>query len=397
MAFNLTFTDKGITAPTASEIKSELEALFSSIWNGIVLDSSTPQGQLIMSLTTIIMEKNAQLMQVINSFNPERAVNDTEAGNLWQDALGALYLLQRKNATRTVVTCQINGLSGTILNAGVKAINEDGELFSLTTTTTIPASGFVLAEFQADKMGAVECLSNTLNRIYTQVNGWDSINNPSSGIVGQEVESREAFENRRKQTLGKNALATLDAVTANLLELDDVVDVVVRENDTGGVVTVQGYDMIAHSLYAVVLGGVDTDIAQAIFEKKSAGCQTQGEIVIPVTSEYGSVNNIKFDRPTLKDVYITVNGSKTKNTPDTIGNTIKELIIANIQGNSNDEILHISETLYASRLYNEIVGLPFNLLNVKVGLASGTQEDNVEFNLNELGSISAENITINIQ
>lgn len=66
MAFDLVFTNTGIVIPSASKVQEELEAMFVQVFgSGISLDASTPQGQLITSLTTIIMEKNAIIAYLI--------------------------------------------------------------------------------------------------------------------------------------------------------------------------------------------------------------------------------------------------------------------------------------------------------------------------------------------
>lgn len=398
MAYNLTFTNTGIVVPSASEIKSDLEAMFKSAFPNINLDSATPQGQLLMSLTTIINDQNTQILEVVNSFNPANAVNNDTSGNLWQDAIGGIYLLQRQKATKTVVQCTVTGVPNTVIPIGSQAISENGDLFNLVTKTIIPESGSILTDFQADVAGNIPCPANTLNRIYTQVNGWDTVNNNASGIVGSNVENRESFENRRKQTLGANASSTLDAVTANLFETKDVVDVVVRENDTDENKTIQGYDLIPHSMYAVVLGGTDVDIAKAIVNKKSGGCQTQGQVQVSYTSTYGSPINVKFDRPTPQDISVNITAKRTGYTPDNIEKLVSEAIINNISGLAGDERLHIGESLYSSRLIEALSSLPIRIVDIEIENTEATpsaEKHRIDFNLNQLAIIESDLITIN--
>lgn len=397
MAYNLTFSNTGVVAPSASEIKTDIEQMFVAIWPDIDLDSASPQGQLIMSLTSIIMEKNTQMMELINAFNPANAVNNEESGNMWQDAIGGIYLLQRQQATKTVVRAYITGTPNTVLKAGVQAISENGDLFSLITTSTIGADGTLTADFQADVAGAIECPANALDRIYTQVNGWDTITNVSAGIIGTEVENRESFENRRKQTLGANATSTLDAVTSALIKTADVVDVIVRENDQETAQTIQGYSMLPHSMYAVVLGGVDVDIAKAICNQKSGGCQTQGQIQVSYTTEYGSPVNIKFDRPTTQDISVLVKAQRTGYTPDNIETLVANAIINDVTGAGNNERLHIGETLYSSRLIDALNGLPIRIVDIEIEnteATPSTEKHKIDFNLNQMASIESDLITL---
>ena len=53
-----------------------------------------------------------------------------------------------------------------------------------------------------------------------------------------------------------------------------------------------------HSAYVCVLGGDDNEIAQAIYQSLSAGCDTVGNTTISITDENsGAISEINFDRP----------------------------------------------------------------------------------------------------
>ena len=183
MAFDLIFSNNGIEQPSASAIREELEQMFVSIWgNQINLDASSKQGQLITSLTTIILEKNASIAKAVQSFNPKTAENDSESGMYWQDAIGNIYGMERIGATYTTVLCNVSGRVGTVIPSSAQAISTNGDIFKITQSVTIPSSGQISVYFTAVESGAIPADAGSVDTIYTP----DSLNN-SRGVIGDIV------------------------------------------------------------------------------------------------------------------------------------------------------------------------------------------------------------------
>lgn len=393
MAFDLVFTNTGIVIPSASEVQEELEAMFVQVFgSGISLDASTPQGQLITSLTTIIMEKNANVAKVYNSFNPVTAKNDAESGLMWQDAIGNIYNMTRTPATNSTVTCNIVGVPNTIIPNTAEAISTNNDIFRIKQAVTIPAGGQISVEFVAKESGAIAVGANSVNRIYTPIVGWDTVNNPSGGTVGKPAENREQFENRRIEQLGRFSSSMIESVLSYVEAVDGVSDVIVRENDTDNNKTIQGFVLSPHSCYVCVKGGNNAKIGEAIRNSKSGGCATNGST--QYVDEYGT---ILFDRPTEVAMTVQVIGFKTENTPDNIEDLIKTDLVNNILGLDSAGVpLGIAETCYVGRLYNALASLKVNLTNIQIK-TTGNYGNKVEFNLNQLGTLSADNIEVLLQ
>lgn len=391
MAFDLIFSNNGIEQPSASAIREELEQMFISIWgNQINLDASSKQGQLITSLTTIILEKNASIAKAIQSFNPKTAENDSESGMYWQDAIGNIYGMERIGATYTTVLCNLSGRVGTVIPETAQAISTNGDIFNITQSVTIPSSGQVSVYFTAIESGAIPADAGSINTIYTPVVGWDSVNNTSSGVIGSGVESREDFENRRIALLGRYSTNQVESIRAELLSVEGVIRCSVRENDTDNAVTVQGVSLPAHSVYCVVEGGELNAIGSAIRLKKSGGCSTSGSQTY--NDSYGTIH---YDIPSYTPVRVVVNATETDTTPADIVDTIKSLLVSDMSNDSTN-LIGIGETLYAGRFYKVLSGLDVNLTSITVGLVGGAQSGSVSFNLNQVASLSAENITVNL-
>ena len=391
MAFDLTFTNNGIIQPSASSIRQDLEQMFVDIWgNKISLDPSTKQGQLITSLTAIILEKNSNLAKALQSYDPKTAENDAESGLFWQDAVGNIYGMVREKATKTVVLCNLTGRAGSEIPDTAQVMSDDGDIFKISQSVTIPASGQISVYFTAVESGAIQAVSGSINTIYTPVVGWDSVSNASSGVVGKNTETREEFENRRINLLGRYSTNQVESVKSELATVDGVVRYRVEENDDDNAVTVQGVSLPAHSIYCVVEGGSSNDIGSAIRLRKSGGCSTSGSVTY--NDEYGA---IQYDVPTYVAVDVVVTATQTDTTPDDIVDIIKNILVSNMSTDGTN-LIGIGETLYAGRFYKALASLDINITSVTVAQHGGVQGSSVSFDLNEVATLSASNITVSI-
>ena len=76
-----------------------------------------------------------------------------------------------------------------------------------------------------------------------------------------------------------------------------------RENYTHEEQEIDGALIPPHTIYAVVDGGTDKDVAQMLFEKKSLGCGWKGDIEVDVTCpESGQKYLVRFDRPKVVQI-----------------------------------------------------------------------------------------------
>lgn len=403
MSSNIEITENGITIPQTSEIQSAFQNVFvDALGSDVNLDSASPQGVIIDDLTQIKQQSNTADVLLFNQMNP------TTADGVWQDAIANLYFIQRKAATRSLVTCRCIGVEGTILNGVSRGTAENpnpyysenpamaqsvgGDLFECMIGGQIPSSGYIDLVFRAKDTGEIAVGSNTVNKIYKAVAGWDSVNNANSGVLGNYVESRADFEKRRKDSLALNATGSLASVKAKLLDVDGVSDVFVWENDKDTSQTYRGITLSAHSIYTCIKGGSSDDIGEAIYNSKSAGCDTNGSntatYVEPTT---GVEYDYNYYTPTETPYYIQVNldAGITDAQKDIIRNAIKD----NWEGvaDDNDTKITIGDTVYGSR-FNAVVNrlnISGVLVNsVKVGTNGSTWADKVTCNMNILPTLT---------
>ena len=162
--------------------------------------------------------------------------------------------------------------------------------------------------FTALDSGPFAALTGQITSIESPVSGWLSVRNMNDALVGAYVETDASLRNRREAELAGRGNGPLPAIRADLLKVGQgtanaVVDCVVFENVTD---VVDAFGIPAHSFEAVVLGGLDADIRQTIFDTKPAGIRSHGAVSGTVVDSTGISHTIKFTRPTAFSIWIEI-------------------------------------------------------------------------------------------
>jgi uncharacterized phage protein gp47/JayE len=162
--------------------------------------------------------------------------------------------------------------------------------------------------FTALDSGPFAALTGQITSIESPVSGWLSVRNMNDALVGAYVETDASLRNRREAELAGRGNGPLPAIRADLLKVGQgtanaVVDCVVFENVTD---VVDAFGIPAHSFEAVVLGGLDADIRQTIFDTKPAGIRPHGGVTGIVVDSTGISHTIKFSRPTTYSIWIEI-------------------------------------------------------------------------------------------
>ena len=145
---------------------------------------------------------------------------------------------------------------------------------------------------------AVASTANTLLQFPTDLfKGFNS----EDALVGSNVEKDPALRLRRELLLRVIGAATVPAIRAGVLTVEDVLQVYVFENDT---MVEDGDGLPPKSFEVVVQGGDDQEIADKIWEVKPAGIEPHGDVTKTVTDSQGIDHSMKFTRPTPVPVTI---------------------------------------------------------------------------------------------
>ncbi|EOS94768.1 baseplate J/gp47 family protein [Erwinia tracheiphila] len=270
----VTITENGLLVPDIADVLSgRLTDIDSAMGGGGSKSLSSPQGQISQSDTEIIATNYDALLCLFNQMNPDYATGR------WQDGIGSIYFMERISARGTIVTATCTGAVGTLIPAGSTAMDDAGYTYASISDATIAATGSVDIEFQNLTTGAIACDVGALNQIFAPISGWDSISNDASGVLGIDVESRVAFETRRKQSVARSGRNTDASLLANILATDGVSDAYVWSNREDVIVNKgsTSFPVKSHSVYVCAYGGADADVAEAIFANKNPGANLNGD------------------------------------------------------------------------------------------------------------------------
>ncbi|CNJ38680.1 Uncharacterized homolog of phage Mu protein gp47 [Yersinia rohdei] len=325
---DVTITENGLLIPDVSDVLAgRLTDMTTSLGGGSSQSLSSPQGQIAQSDTEIIAQVYDKLLCLFNQINPDYATGR------FQDGIGRIYFQERISAQGTVVAATCIGNVNTVIPAGSTAVDTNGYIYRSVDAATIPASGSVDVPFVNTTTGPIPCAVGALNQIYRAVPGWDSISNSVSGVVGVDVESRIAFETRRKQSVARNGSNTDASLLAVLLETDGVLDAYVWSNRTDAVVNkgTTNFPVVAHSIYIGVYGGEDADVANAILSRKNPGANLNGNTHYSIEDKenYSApypVYDMQWEKVAPVRIYYKVEIETNENLPSDISSQVKTMV-----------------------------------------------------------------------
>lgn len=394
------FTPTGLVLPTDTAILTGVQSDQQRAFGGnLSLSLSSPQGQLAQALAAIVSDKNAQIAEIVNQVDP------ANAAGVMQDAIGAIYFMKRIAASGTLVAGTCNGLAGTVIPAGAIAQDTAGNQYALLSAVTIASSGSVIGQFQCLTTGSIACPIGTLTTIYKAISGWESVTNLTAGVPGVNEESRADFELRRQNSVGVNALNSIQSVLAAVLAVPNVIDAYVTDNSTNATVNTgpTAYPIIGNSIYVAVAGGDPAAIAKAIWSKKSLGCAYNGGTSYVYTDDSTGVMpyptyTVKWQAPTSVPIYFAVNLVNNASVPANITQLVQNAILAAFNGQDGGSRARIGSTLYAGRYFAGIsaIGNGVELLSIGIGTAPSPTATSLAMGIDQLPTLSAADITVTL-
>jgi uncharacterized phage protein gp47/JayE len=275
---------------------------------------------------------------------------------------------------------------------GTTLVIDRNDIFQTVNFTTSVNLGInkvrTVGEVIAVNSGPIEQPANTIDTILTPMLGWDSVINPVAATPGEDRETDEDLRLRFRNAKFERATNTLDAIYSALVNTDGVSEVTIYENDTS-VVDVNGVP--AHSFLPIVVGGLSTDIANAIWDNKPIGILSYGNTTVSISDVQGFPHDISFSRPDPVVIYISMDITTDVNFPANGNDLIRSNLIEYFQSNfgTGDDVVY-------SRLYTPVNTVPGHQVNT---LTIGTSPapvgtTNVVIAFDEIASLSSINIII---
>ena len=214
--------------------------------------------------------------------------------------------IMRQLATRATGTIQFSGADGTQIFEGFEVQTATGIVFRTTTATTI-SGGLALAEIEAVVPGASGNVgAGAISRMVRPQAGVTGVTNPDPTSGGRDTETDAQLRERYVRSVSKPGGASAAAIEAALLDIEGVLDAVVRQNVT--LETDPATGIPPKAIAPIVWGGDADRIVETLYAVKPAGIQCWGEDEVrEITDSRGVTHTIGFNRPGI----VTVNVSAT--------------------------------------------------------------------------------------
>lgn len=387
---------QGVVVPDTADLLAQVQTEWrETLGEDLIVTPDTPQGVMIVAETLArdaVVRNNAALA---NQINPDLA------GGVFLDAIWGLTGGQRLQATRsTIVAAVVAGVPGAVIPQGARAsVGSGGSIFSTTGSVTLGAGGTATVNFQSVEFGPIAAGANSLTQIVDGVLGWETVTNPTAATLGETTESDEAARERRRQTLSIQNVALPEAIISALYATPEVTAVLFRENYTDAIITIEGVDIDPHSIFVVVDGGTDTDVATSLLANKSLGCGWTGDTTVAVVEPVsGQSYNVSFQRPDPVTIYVSVAVRQVAGAGGSPATVVREAILAYAAGDQDgEEGLTIGADVSPFELAGAINRAAPDLYvsDVQVGVAPGALGPTpVSITITERAQIIAGNITV---
>lgn len=357
----------GLTIPTYSDILSDILAGYLSVVGSATYVGPETDAYQIFAILALKINDTVQLGQFIfNNLAPGTAIGAA------LDSLVKFSGIARLVPTNSTCLVTLSGTIGAIITNGVVQ-DVNGNLWDLPSPVTIGGGGTVQVQATAQVSGNITATAGQLNIPYNPQAGWSSVTNAATAVPGNPVEADSQLRARffLSVALPSNtrlagtiaAIAATSGVTRyNVLEnyfaytasygvcntsgsaLTLVAGYPLDASDVGQGITINGTaytisavgsggttatlsssagaltaasfyvgDNIAlgpqHSVTAVVEGGSNAAVAQAIYNNRGIGPPTNGttQVVVTDPTNGGVQMTIGFYRPTYLPIYVALN------------------------------------------------------------------------------------------
>lgn len=390
-----------LTTKTQNEYFEQIQELYAGIDPGWIVSPATPDGLKAATDAEIFANLDEAALAAHSSKDPRRAVGSD------LDMLCALNWIERRQAARSSAMVTVSGTSGTEIPAGKRLKNtETGTEWITKSDSVIGDSGTASVYVESTSHGMVYAAPGSISEIVDPVYGWESAHNELAATLGRPRETDAELRARRNSALAMASTNQLGSLHSAISSLDGVKNVSVLENYKNSVDLKTG--LPPHSFSCIVDGGDDTEIAQAIYSKKSVGSAMHAVNTLvetpAISDETGNLHNMVFSRPVYVPVSVAVEIKKSDSLPADIEDQIKTSImdyaaggVAELSGEGFDRSgFGIGVSVPVGRLYtpvNYIIGqyAPSFCEGITI---NGGQRQGVEFN--EIAQFSTDQITVTI-
>lgn len=292
-------TDAGFRRPTYAELLDALEhkarELFGSKAN---LTVRSPLGIFLRIFAWMLNLLFSTLEDVYNS----RFIDTAVGASLYN--LGRAIGLRLLAAQKAVGYLTFSGENGTEVPEGFLAETIAGIQYSTLKSGYITDGSITLPAAAVVPGPDGNTAEGTITTITNPKTGIESVTNAGEFQGGRNTENDAEFRDRYYKSVDFAGGVNIDAIVAEIYEsVEGVMAVIGEENDTD---ETNEHGLPPHSIEIVAYGGLDEDIATAIYRRKAAGIQTYGNTTVAAIMASGQTKNISFSRPTPVKIWVKV-------------------------------------------------------------------------------------------
>lgn len=387
-------TAQGLEIKTIEEILSELSARQKADIDATLnTNADSPQGQLNGVFAAQLREVWEVLQVAYNAFNPDAAEG------FLLEKLSALTGTLKEGATKSLVSLDCNLDPAVVLLAGVHFAHVVGKpdirftpKNDFTAVHVVP--GTYSVPFEAENPGSIIANAGTITVISTALVGWNSVTNPADATPGKEIDTDPELRLRREEELRATGSATIDAIRADLLEHEEVLQADVFEN-TSNVIDSNG--LPPRSIEAVVFDGTpptmdNNDIAQIIWDSKAGGTKTVGFESGVAEDKIGGLHVVYFSRPTEREVWVEIDISINSTSGYAGESALKDALVL-----LNTTDLRLGRDVIKQKLSQVAMAFPgiFDVTEIRLGFtASPVGTVNLSIAPREIARLDTSRITV---
>ncbi|MBX4266530.1 baseplate J/gp47 family protein [Clostridium estertheticum] len=288
----------GFHMPLYTDIRDQLITDAKSIFGqDIYMGIDSQDYQFIAVVAEKIYDAFQTAMLVYNNRGPSTAIGSG------LDSVIKINGLKRDAANYSICPVTVSGVPETVIKNCV--VTDKGSIkWDLPSSITISANGTIDVLATCEITGPIVANPGDITGIFTPTYGLNGVYNSESGELGSIIESDSLVRVRQSNSTAQPSSSMLEGTKGAVAQVKGVTRSKVYENDTN---IIDSDGLPAHSISAIVEGGLDADIANAIFIHKGPGCYTNGTTSVDITDSAMQIVTIRFTRPTYVDIDVTIN------------------------------------------------------------------------------------------
>jgi uncharacterized phage protein gp47/JayE len=388
----------GLHIPLYTDIRDFLISQCLSIFGqDLYLGKDTQDYQWISVVSEKIYDAFLLAQNVYNNRGPGTAVGSG------LDGIVKINGIKRSSATYSTCHANVAGVPGAIITNAI-ALDQGNIKWDLPTSIIIPSNGIATnLLLTCEQPGPISAAPGTIIQMFNPQYGWTGITNTDNATLGSYVENDGQLRSRQQTSTAQPSKTVLEGIKGAIAAITGVTRYQVYENDTNNT---DSNGLPAHSITAVVEGGSDQDIAQALYVKKTPGCYTNGTTSVqildsngnPIYNALGKPEIRNFYRPSYVDIDIVINLKMLSGYTSATTTQIQNSIVAFLNSFSIGSELPISSLWGTVLAVNTSLTNPtFSVTGVTAAVHGGTQgTTDIPIAFNQILRGNSAYITINI-